>query len=170
MGTQRIEREAINSWDWNHAARYCQKYLANRLYAIRPASLDEALAFSTAIIVTYSRPFSGNYDRAGRRDPVDDRYISALSPTEKDGHDRIINLRNSLFAHSDASAHNVQVTDTTGGGLVTFSEDRLAPLEKVVVECLLANLQRFNEANEELRKDAVARHLSKKGNNVEGST
>lgn len=170
MGTQKIEREAINSWDWNHTARYCQKYLANRLYAIRPTSHDEALAFSTAIIVTYSRPFSGNRDRAGMRDPVDERYISALSPTEKDVHDRIISLRNSMFAHSDASAHNVQVTDTTSGGLVTFSQDPLAPLEKMVVECLLANLQKFNEANEELRRDAVARPLGKRGNNVEEST
>jgi hypothetical protein len=170
MGTQKIEREAINSWDWNHAARYCQRYLTNRLYATRPTSHDEALAFSTAIIVTYGRPFSGNRDRAGKRDPVDERYINALSPTERDVHDQIIDLRNSMFAHSDASAHNVQVTNTTSGGLVTFSQDRLAPLEKMVVECLLANLQKFNVANEELRRDAVARHLSKGSSSEEETT
>lgn len=170
MGTQKIEREAINSWDWNHATRYCQRYLANHLYAISPTSHVEALAFSTAIIVTYSRPFSGNRGRAKKRDPVDERYISALLPTERDVHDQIIDLRNSMFAHSDASAHNVQVTNTTSGGLVTFSQDRLAPLNKMVVECLLANLQKFNVANEELRRDAVAWHLSKKGNNMEEST
>lgn len=170
MGTQKIEREAINSWDWNHAARYCQRYLENRLYATKPTSHDEALAFSTAIIVTYGRPFSGNLDRAGKRDPLDERYISALSPTEKDVHDRIVSLRNSMFAHSDASAHNVQVTDTTSGRLVTFSKDALAPLEKMIVECLLANLQKFNEANEELRREAIARHLGKRSNNMEEST
>jgi hypothetical protein len=170
MGKQKIEREAINSWDWNHAARYCQRYLTNRLYATKPTSHDEALAFSTAIIVTYSRPFSGNLDRAGRRDPVDDRYINALSPTERDVHDQIIDLRNSMFAHSDASVHNVQVTNTTSGGLVTFSQDRLAPLEKMVVECLLSNLQKFNVANEELRRDAVARHLSTGSSSEEETT
>ncbi len=170
MGTQKIEREAINSLDWDHAARYCQRYLENRLYAIKPTSRVEALAFSTAIIVTYSRPFSGNRDRARKYDLVDERYISALSPTEKAIHDQIVSLRKSLFAHSDASAHNVQVTNTTSGGLDTFSKDPLAPLEKMVVECLLANLQKFNEANEELRREAIARHLGKKSNSMEEST
>lgn len=162
MGTQEIEREAINSWDWNHAARYCRRYLANHLYSISPTNDVESLAFSTAIIVTYSRPFSGNRDRARERDPVNERYIKALSPTEKDVHDQIISLRNSTFAHSDASTHNLQVTGNASKGLVTFSKDPLVPLKKEVVECLLANLQKFNEANEELRKDAIARHLSKR--------
>lgn len=159
METHKIEREAITSWDLNHAARYCRSYLTNRIYEIRPTTSDQALAFTTAIIVTYSRPFSGNWNREGKRDPLDDRYTRALSQSEQCVHDRIVNLRNSLFAHSDASAHKVHVSRTTGGGLVAFSQDRLAPLEKAEIECLLDILKKFDVVNEELRKDAAAKHL-----------
>lgn len=123
---------------------------------------DEARAYTTAIIVAYSRPFSGNRDRHGKRDTIDERYVRTLSSPQRAVHDRVVGLRNSTFAHSDASAHDVRVTDTKDGGLVTLSHDPLVPLEKSEVECLLTNMCMFRELNEQLRKDAAAAHLFKR--------
>ena len=160
MTTSQIERENINAWDWTHAERYCRRYLERNLYEMGKTYLDDARAYTTAIVVSYSRPFSGNRDRSGERDAIDKKYVEALTKQNRTVHDRIVDLRNKVFAHSDASFHNVQIRDTECGGMTTFSHDPLIPLEKSDVECLLTNIKQFNEINETLRKDAAAAYLS----------
>lgn len=155
-----IERENINSWDWAHAERYCQAYLEHDPHKFSKTYTDEARAFTTAIVVTYSRPFSGNRDREGQRDPINANYVAALEQAARELHDRIIDLRNSAFAHSDAKHHDVQIHDTASGGLTTLSRDPLVPLEKTEVEGLLANIKVFMLLNEKLRSDAVAARLA----------
>lgn len=155
-----IERENINSWDWEHAERYCALYLERELYDMAKTFVDESRAVSTAIIVTYARPFSVNRDRNNKRDPVDQRYVDALDSPNRSVHDRIINLRNKAFAHSDAEYHDVKVELTEGGGVSTLANDPLIPLERTEVETLQSNIHIFKVINEELRSDANAKLLS----------
>lgn len=75
-----VERESINAWDWLHAKRYCERYLQLKLYRFDNTTVDDARAFTTAIVVTYSRPFSGNRGRDGKKDPIDQRYLISLDP------------------------------------------------------------------------------------------
>lgn len=155
-----IERENINSWDLEHAARYCTLYLERELYDMAKTFVDESRAVSTAIIVTYARPFSGNRDRDNKRDPADQRYVDALDSPNRSIHDRIINLRDKAFAHSDATYHNVKAELTKGGGISTLANDPLIPLERSEVEMLQANIRIFRVINERLRSDANAKLLS----------
>ena len=155
-----IERENINSWDWAHAERYCRAFLARDLQSMSKTYDDDSRAFTTAIVVTYARPFSGNRDREGRRDPVNANYVEALEEKARAIHDRIVELRNTAFAHSDAKHHDVQIHETKGDGLTTFSHDPLVPLEKSEVEALLSNIEVFKALNKKLRTDAIAKRLA----------
>jgi hypothetical protein len=159
-GAQRdIERENLNSWDWEHAERYCRLYLDRSLYDFAETYADEAQAVTTAIVVTYSRPFSGNRDRQNRRDPVDTRYLDVLDESSRAIHGRTVELRNRVFAHSDASFHKVQIESPAHGELETVSEDRLIPLEKADVEVLLSNINIFKQENDRLLRHAEMRLL-----------
>jgi hypothetical protein len=155
-----IERENINSWDWEHAERYCALYLERELYDMAKTFVDESRAVSTAIIVTYARPFSVNRDRNNKRELADQKYVDALDSPNRTVHDRIINLRNRAFAHSDAEYHNVKVELTEGGGVSTLATDPLIPLERTEVETLQANIHIFKVINDKLRSDANAKLLS----------
>lgn len=157
-----IEREDINSWDWAHAERYCRKYLERALYEIDKTYADDARAYTTAIIVTYSRPFSGNRTRHKKRDDINSIYLEKLNPQARALHNHIVEQRNVAFAHSDAAQHDVQISETDGGGLTTLSHDPLMPLEMTEVVGLLSNLQVFKAINEKLHMDAVAARSARK--------
>lgn len=158
---RRIERENIGAWDWAHAERYCRFYLEHALYDLSKTYHDEARAFTTAIVVTYSRPFSGNRARDGQRDPIDEEYLQALDRHGCALHERMLELRNTAFAHSDAAFHNVQIGDTERGGITTLSQDPLVPLERRDVEGLVANIEVFRVVNERLLSNALAARLAK---------
>lgn len=157
---RQIERENINTWDWAHAERYCRFYLEHTLYDLLKTNHDEARAFTTAIIVAYSRPFSGNRARGSQRDSISEEYLQALDKQSFALHERIVNLRNKAFAHSDASFHNVQVEPTEGGGITTFSQDLLVPIEREDVEGLLANIEVFRVVNARLLSNAQGARLA----------
>ena len=160
LAESQIERENINAWDWVHAERYCHAYLERELYKLEKTYVDDARAFTTAIVVTYSRPFSGNRDRYNNRDPADKSYLNGLGSHARAVHDRIVELRNKAFAHSDASYHDVQIRRTDRGGMTTLSRDLIAPLERSDVECLLSNIETFKSVNADLLSHATAKRLA----------
>lgn len=157
MGTSQIERFEINQWDWMHADRYCRRYLENNEFR---NNRDDACAYSTAIIVAYSRPFSGNRTRDDKKDRAHEGLEGALDAEHLEVHLRVLNLRDQLFAHSDASPHNVALENTDGGGLTASSQDRINPLGRTDVETLIENIASFLKVNDGLKRDAIAAHLA----------
>ena len=61
-------------------------------------------ALNSAMVVAYSRPFSGN---RGIPD-LPGRFIRHLSESEKEMHDAILADRNTTIAHSDSEAWNMR--------------------------------------------------------------
>lgn len=62
------------------------------------------IAFNTALIISYSRPFSMRYDLELKRElPLDKQVVDVLIEEEEIAlHERIKEMRDESFAHSDA--------------------------------------------------------------------
>ncbi len=76
-------------------------------------SPDERLlieALSTATVVAYARPFSGNHERKDAAASVGRDLLPTLSTEQRRWHDRVIELRRTQFAHTDSEAANVNVS------------------------------------------------------------
>jgi hypothetical protein len=73
---------------------------------------DEVMrdAFVTAFVIGYGRCFADSRSGPGALVRLPDRLLRALDPAELALHHRLMNLRNTEFAHSDADAANVQVS------------------------------------------------------------
>jgi len=70
-------------------------------------------SFHESVIISYSRPFSGN-------DSVDLRtgFLKHFTPSQKDMHNRVIKtLRNQVVAHSDSKAYRVNFSITEIDGI-----------------------------------------------------
>lgn len=65
------------------------------------------LAFNTSLIVSYSRPFTGNKNSEGEteRSPLKELVAEVLNQDEQKIHDNVVGYRHSTYAHSDARVH-----------------------------------------------------------------
>jgi hypothetical protein len=71
-----------------------------------PVKRLEHQAFNTSLIVSYARPFHVNKNYGdGPNSSLRKQAAKVLDETEIKLHDRILELRDTVFAHSDASAH-----------------------------------------------------------------
>lgn len=90
-------------------------------------------AFNTSLIVSYSRPFTNHKDLKGKSEkndkgtnkaPLNDHVTEVLKETETIKlHHRVLHLRDTAYAHSDARSHLFEGLDYT----------KLVPFMKVVV-------------------------------------
>lgn len=92
----------------------CLAYFSSAEKALSIEDWDSAGGLIAAGIIAYARPFSGNepHDRAVPMPPFS---ISLLDEPERDLHKRIIELRNTVIAHSDAEmnpAHTIEYRET----------------------------------------------------------
>jgi len=121
--TQRdLNRALISQQDLKNAAEYFDA-------AMRAHQSGDHLVcrgLITAGIVAYARPFSGNapHESANPRPQLSRKSWSA---TERELHDRIVQLRNTVVAHSDAAHIPVQVEARTSRSLI-YSATFHAPL------------------------------------------
>ena len=73
-------------------------------------------ALRVALVVSYSRPFSGNRSLPGVASTLPNRFLEKLTEHERDLHERLIRLRNKEFAHSDPDSADVKVSMSSAGG------------------------------------------------------
>jgi hypothetical protein len=88
-------------------------------------------ALTTALIVSYSRPFTRNEAKESAIPSLPNRFLKSYDSFEMDLHNKILNLRNKAFAHSDADLFKIDLS---------ISEDN----EKVYLS------PRYHECPEEL--------------------
>jgi len=69
------------------------------------------LAFNSALIVSYSRPFHWSNDGQNREVSLLDSIAAVLNPNQIKLHDKIVPKRDQAFAHSDAEAREIRDFD-----------------------------------------------------------
>lgn len=107
----RLSRLNMFLFDFNQARRFSGYILRRKLHAVKNPHAKAKLvhaAFNTSLIVSYSRPFHKSNDTAGKRVSLSKAVQAVLSDDEKALHDRIIDKRDRVFAHSDAAAHEIK--------------------------------------------------------------
>lgn len=189
-----IERYNISDWDLLWCEKYCIAYmtlmtpppfwkqaLSNiwlrlrfncRSWLGKPIvpkinNLDiSARALSTAIIISYSRPWSGNRARDGRGgDNLEKRILEHIEKSgrdvHRDLHERVIGLRHTVNAHSDAKVWGVSLEITPQGGLTTHSKDAFEYLTLDETTKLLQNTQALRGEIDYLKSNATGALLKR---------
>jgi hypothetical protein len=73
-----------------------------------PVQSLEHRAFNTSLIVSYARPFHNNKNFKGEPESCLRKQVAeVLNENEIELHDRILRLRDNVYAHSNASAHRL---------------------------------------------------------------
>ncbi len=118
-------------------AHYISSYiLLNKLHDSEDRRLLEAL--NCAMIISYCRPFSGNDRSFDSKIPdLPSSLLKNLTDDEKEIHEIALADRNTLLAHSDSCAHDLQpevwtIKDTKI--LMPVKNDTRAPLTKEATE------------------------------------
>jgi hypothetical protein len=118
---------------------------------------DIKVALLRDIAVIYSRPFSGNRGKTGKHFLSEKKYV----PVEyRDLHDKLLDLRNKQFAHTDALFHDPKFMKWKGDKGVSFSMsfktfDYLGLLRNLKnIEALIKSVEsNINLAAREYEKD-----------------
>ena len=89
-------------------AHYISSYILDeKLHDSEDRRLLEAL--NCAMIVAYCRPFSGNDRNADTKIPaLSESFLKDLTADEKEIHEVVLQDRNTVLAHSDSVAHDLQ--------------------------------------------------------------
>ena len=118
---------------------------------------DIKVALLRDIAVIYSRPFSGNRGKTGKHFLSESKYVPA---EYLDLHDRLLDLRNKQFAHTDATFHDPKFMKWKGDKGVAFpmsfkTFDYLGLLRDLKkVEALIKSVEsNINSAAREYEKD-----------------
>jgi hypothetical protein len=87
-------------------ARKFAAYILEKAWTNKKEELAH-VAFNTALIISYARPFSMRYDLERQRElPLDKHVVDVLTEKEEIAlHERIKEMRDESFAHSDARSH-----------------------------------------------------------------
>jgi len=124
---KKLKRVIISHFDFTDAKTFLELLLKNHSY-----TKEEKFGLETALIVSYSRPFSGN-DR-NIKNPVRDikGILKQLNDEERTVHNYVLNsLRNKEYAHSDSDAHNVKFSVVQ-----TLNIKMLIPIKRAICDPL----------------------------------
>jgi hypothetical protein len=109
-----LRRVIISQFDLEQAAIFADRCIALAEAASKENFLERQ-AWSTALVVSYARPFSRNLSAAAATRQLNLGTIGVqLTSAERALHDRIIALRNTEIAHSDTDAHSTEITIRNG--------------------------------------------------------
>src|SRR6266850_6323743 len=108
----RLPRLYIDLNDFRNARRFAVYILRQKLHEKKKTQLARTrqqlvhLAFNTALIISYSRPFHGNYNLKGQpKSSLKEHTCDVLNDTECELHTRVLAMRDEAYAHSDARSH-----------------------------------------------------------------
>src|SRR5437764_1899611 len=102
--------------DFKQAHKFAAYILEKGLHNKKQTELRELVhsAFNTSLIISYSRPFGPNYEFSGQipvKSSLKEFTSKVLSEDEVKLHDRVIDMRNSTYAHSQARSHLIEGFD-----------------------------------------------------------
>ena len=104
---RKFYRLLLSYGDFKQAHFIASYILAEQLHDSEDQRLLEAL--NCAMIVAYCRPFSGNDRAIGTKIPdLPESFLRDLSASEKEIHEVVLHDRNTVLAHSDSMAHDLQ--------------------------------------------------------------
>ncbi len=137
---RKFYRLLISRRDFKQAHDFASYILGNRLHDSKDCRPLEA--FNCAMIIAYSRPFSGNDRRVEKKVPdLPVSLLKGLSQAEKEMHEVVMSDRNTAFAHSDSSTIDLQPEIWTIADkkfLVPWANDTTAPLTRDATEVFQA--------------------------------
>ena len=116
MTNDQISRTHISIYlkDFRQSREFSEYILQRRLPGKKGKKVRLIhLAFNTSLIVSYSRPFTGNKNAEGKteRSPLKERVGEVLSEVEQKVHAKVVQRRNSTYAHSDARMYLIRGFD-----------------------------------------------------------
>ncbi|MEX0724080.1 MAG: hypothetical protein WD357_05380 [Gracilimonas sp.] len=129
-----FRRLVLSSTDLSQAKRLVEFILENELYLENTEdkrTINRSL--QTSAIVSYIRPFSGNYCKDDTFGKLDEKHLYTLNDDELKLHTHIKNLRNKVFAHTDSEVRGLKINITSFGNSKTAwssSHNPFAPLPK----------------------------------------
>ena len=105
-------------------------------------------ALTTALIVSYSRPFTNNDGKLSAIPTLPKKLTSPFNTTEKELHEKILKLRNKAFAHSDADLFDIHLSLSEYDGMLVptyidypleyFTEAELNNFQNMVEKLLVS--------------------------------
>jgi hypothetical protein len=127
-----LPRVRVDRLDLIHARKFAAQILVKRWSHTKNSLTHDA--FNTALIVWYTKPFSVSRDFEGQRETSLDRRIdiaTVLNEEEIKLHDRVKDLRNKYYAHSDAQSVLIKGMDYSKDLLCIFKAELNLPLKEV---------------------------------------
>src|SRR6266446_1254832 len=114
----RLPRLYIYLNDFSEARKFASHILEERLHdkkkTARARERQELahLAFNTSLIISYARPFKRSHNFKGQaKSSLQDFIREVLNHEELELHKRVIAMRDTSYAHSDASSHLIEGFD-----------------------------------------------------------
>jgi len=103
-------RLVLSSIDLDQAIEWVDLILGNQLYRERDEK-ERAISrgLQTAMVVAYSRPFSGNDERKHTTGKLRGELLDVFDKDEKTIHSRVLKLRHKVFAHTDSEVRDLKV-------------------------------------------------------------
>ena len=141
-----LERLIISQQDLLQAKSFAEFILSKNLHD-RSTDWEEQklihLAFNTSLIVSYSRPFTGNRGiSTGKQQSVGSKLLEVLSKEEKRLHDNLTRSRHAEYAHSDLNSHNVSIYACENFA-IPIGRNPFVPIEIEQIRQLIAIIDRL---------------------------
>lgn len=108
-------RLSISLGDFRQARRFASFILRRQLHTKTQTDYVQLLhlAFNTSLVVSYSRPFSSNRDLHKARSSLKSLVLAVLTADEIALQEKVLEVRNTAYGHSDASSHLITQIDYT---------------------------------------------------------
>jgi hypothetical protein len=106
-----LRRLILSSIDMEQAIEFSKYLLQNGPWSVTnkdARTLSRAL--QTAMIVAYVRPFSGNHGKSHTQGSLNLDLANRFNQEERTLHQRMIDLRHKVFAHTDSEVRDLRVS------------------------------------------------------------
>lgn len=140
-----ITRLLISLTDFRQSRKFVVYILEKRLHDKKAEQSKLVhLAFNTSLIISYARPFKKSNELPGKGTSSLKRYVSAvLDADETKLHEKVINKRDTIYGHSDASSHLIKGWNYEGKGLKFMFDPFFTTLSKAETEQLKAMINKW---------------------------
>ena len=132
----RLPRLYIDRLDFYQARKVAAYILKEGLHEKRKTEQARVkqqlvhLAFNTSLIVSYSRPFSKNRNFEGEpSSSLKKEICRVLNESETELHKKVLDMRDTVCAHSDARAHRIANLDYTSFIAIMYRVENLTRSE-----------------------------------------
>ena len=109
------------------------------------------LAFNTALIVSYSRPFGTNRGKVTRRRSLSDTVLNSLTDSESRLHQLVLDCRDQEYAHSDLASYDMSIFSSFSGIDIPISRNPFIPLDKTQINNLVSIIEKLVTRTSEIR-------------------